>query len=126
MAKHSRYAARFRRASFCHARDREWIARLHDAVIKRETGSDKRKPGVGLPFGLPLSGFVARMERSEIRGGIATGLSLPDCASLHPGYEENEGSGTPANAGYQPPHLAVRRAPIRSAHACRRSTAALT
>jgi hypothetical protein len=29
------------------------------------------------------------MERSEIRGGIAAGLSLPDYASLHPGYEEN-------------------------------------
>jgi hypothetical protein len=29
------------------------------------------------------------MERSEIRGGLAAGLSLPDYASLHPGYEEN-------------------------------------
>jgi len=28
------------------------------------------------------------MERSEIRGGRAAGLSLPDFASLHPGYEE--------------------------------------
>jgi len=36
-----------------------------------------------------------------------------------------EGSGTPANAGHQPPHLAMRRAPFWSAHACRRSTAAL-
>jgi hypothetical protein len=50
-------------------------------------------------FRLPVPGFVARMERSEIRGGIAAGLSLPDYASLHPGYEINEGSGTPTNAG---------------------------
>src|SRR6202030_1674275 len=28
--------------------------------------------------------------------------------------------------GHQPPHLAMRRAPLWSAHACRRSTAALT
>jgi len=27
------------------------------------------------------------MERSEIRGGRFAGPSLPDCASLHPGYE---------------------------------------
>jgi len=39
--------------------------------------------------------------------------------------QTNEGSGTPANAGHQPPHLAMRRAPFWSAHACRRSTAAL-
>jgi hypothetical protein len=45
----------------------------------------------------------------------------PDQASR---IKINEGSGTPANAGHQPPHLAMRRALIRSAHACRRSTAA--
>ena len=31
--------------------------------------------------------FVARMKRSEIRGGIRTERSFPDCAALHPGYE---------------------------------------
>ena len=30
--------------------------------------------------------FVARMERSEIRGGIEAYRSFPDFASLHPGY----------------------------------------
>jgi hypothetical protein len=30
--------------------------------------------------------FVARMERSEIRGSVAVGNSPPDCAALHPGY----------------------------------------
>jgi hypothetical protein len=52
-------------------------------------------------FATPVSpSFVARMERSEIRDGRFADPSLPDCASLHPGYEEIEGSGTPANAGY--------------------------
>src|SRR5579862_5844748 len=57
----------------------------------------KERVGVGPAFRSSVAGFVAQMERSEIRGGVAAGLSLPDYASLHPGYEEiNEGSGTPA------------------------------
>jgi len=44
--------------------------------------------GWGLAFVFDYAGFVARMERSEIRGGRFAGASLPDCASLHPGYEE--------------------------------------
>src|SRR5579863_1727542 len=45
--------------------------------------------GCGPTFaGVPLpSFFVARMERSEIRGGGAADRSFPDCAALHPGYE---------------------------------------
>jgi hypothetical protein len=61
--------------------------------LKRETGSDKRKSGVGLLFFRPLS-----FARSKLQELI-------------------EGSGTPANAGSQPPHLAMRRAPFWSAHA---------
>src|ERR1700675_4198764 len=61
----------------------------------------KESQGWCLPFGLPLS-----FARSKLQ-------------------DRNEGSGTPANAGHQPPHLAMRRAPFWSAHACRRSTAAL-
>src|SRR5262245_49808984 len=30
---------------------------------------------------------VARMKRSEIRGGFAGRMSHPDCAALHPGYK---------------------------------------
>jgi hypothetical protein len=70
----------------CHARDRAPAKYDH---LKRETGPDKRKSGVGPVFQSSVSGFVARMERSEIRGGRFAGPSLPDCASLHPGYEIN-------------------------------------
>src|ERR1700688_4243713 len=81
------------------ARDRERIARQQKTVMSNaKPVRVKESQGWGLPFGLRYAGFV----------------------------EDIEGSGTPANAGHQPPHLAMRRAPIRSAHACRRSTAALT
>jgi hypothetical protein len=36
---------------------------------------------------------VARMERSEIRGSAAMEALIPDCASLHPGYERVHTSG---------------------------------
>jgi hypothetical protein len=43
------------RPSLRHARDRAPAKYDH---LKRETGSDKRKSGVGLLFVLPLRGFV--------------------------------------------------------------------
>jgi hypothetical protein len=48
----------------CHARDRAPAKYDH---LKRETGPDKRKSGVGPVFQSSVSGFVARMERSAIR-----------------------------------------------------------
>ena len=63
----------------------------------------------------------------------------PDFASLHPGYDDQEkkGSGTPTDVFSQPPHLAMRRAPLSlslplrgrvggGTLAYRRSTTALT
>ena len=97
---------------------------LHD-----EPGLALRKSGVVPGFRLRLRGFrsfVARMSEAISGNDGAAAPLLPGSRFAHPGYEENEGSGTPANAGYQPPHLAMRRALFRSAHACRRSTAALT
>jgi hypothetical protein len=41
---------------------------------------------------------VARMERSVIRVDSPARTPLPDFASLHPGYEEKKGSGTPKGA----------------------------
>src|SRR5579864_3621315 len=76
----------------------------------------KERAGVGPAFRSSVLGFVARMERSEIRGGRAAGLSLPDYAALHPGYEEIEGSGTPANAGY---HRRIWRCGARSTERAR-------
>ena len=34
-----------------------------------------------------VTAVVARMERSEIRGGPPIEALIPDCASLHPGYD---------------------------------------
>jgi hypothetical protein len=38
------------------------------------------------------------MERSVIRVDSPARTPLPDFASLHPGYEEKKGSGTPKGA----------------------------
>jgi hypothetical protein len=78
--------------------------------IKRETGSVQGKPGVGPVFRSSVPGFVARMSEATSGNDRAASLPLPGSRFAHPGYEENEGSGTPANAGHQPPHLAMRRA----------------
>jgi hypothetical protein len=71
-------------------RDRERIARLQECRhVKYETGPVQGKGRGGACLSIfRYASFVARMERSEIRGGIAAGMSLPDYASLHPGYEE--------------------------------------
>ena len=78
---------------------------LHD-----EPGSALRKSGVGPGFRLRLRRFrrVAWIERSEIRERSRL-LPLPGFARSTRATK-NEGSGTPANAGHQPPHLAMRRA----------------
>jgi hypothetical protein len=39
--------------------------------------------------------YVARMERSEIRGPASPGEVSPDYASLHPGYERNQNEQVP-------------------------------
>jgi hypothetical protein len=36
-----------------------------------------------------VEGFVAWMERSEIRGRYQTWANIPDYAALHPGYAVN-------------------------------------
>src|SRR5688500_13553805 len=36
-----------------------------------------------------MTELVARMKRNEIRG-LCTAARIPDCASLHPGYEKSE------------------------------------
>src|SRR5580698_8245592 len=77
--------------------------------LRGEPGSALRKSGVGPGFCLRLRGFrrfVARMSEAISGNNCAASLPLPGSRFAHPGYEINEGSGTPANAGYQPPHLA--------------------
>ena len=63
-----------------------------------EPGSTLRKPGVG-------PGFRLHLRRFRIPLGLTAWASLRSA----PPYI-NEGSGTPANAGHQPPHQATRRA----------------
>ena len=65
-----------------------------DSLDRRgEPGSALTKSGVGPDFlssVIRFRRFVARMERSAIRGGRFAGPSFPDYASLHPGYEEGK------------------------------------
>ncbi len=99
--------------------------------LQREPGSALRKSGVEPGFRSSVTRFrrfVARMERSEIRERHRrlhrrSRIALRSIRATK--KEENEGSGTPANADPYPPHLAMRLAPC-SALICRRSTAALT
>src|SRR5580698_1883335 len=52
-------------------------------------------------FATPVSpSFVARMSEATSGNDGAASLPLPGSRFAHPGYEINEGSGTPANAGY--------------------------
>src|ERR1700685_2571719 len=85
-ARLSRLAARFfGRVASCARSGMDRAPAKYDH-INCETGSGKSKgQGWGLPFGLPIFRF----------------------GSINPIIE---GSGTPANAGQQPPHLAMRRA----------------
>src|SRR5580700_7284262 len=81
--------------------------------LRGEPGSALRKSGVGPGFRPRLRGFrpVARIERSEIRErrfGFDYCSRVSLCSTR---ATKKEGSGTPANAGHQPPHLAMRRAP---------------
>src|SRR5713101_2471790 len=79
---------------------------LHD-----EPGSALGKSGVGPGFCLHLRRvrrFVAWIERSEIRERRSGSIAAPGFRSAQPGLRNKfEGSGTPANAGQQPPHLAM-------------------
>src|ERR1700731_4472047 len=88
--------------------------------LRGEPGSALKKSGGGPDFRLHLHRFrrfVAWIERSEIRERRFRPTAAPGFRSAQPGLRKNEGSGTPANAGSQPPHLAMRRAPFWSAHA---------
>jgi hypothetical protein len=44
---------------------------------------------------------VARMERSVIGGPVFVEAAVPDCASLHPGYDSANKVVIPANVGIQ-------------------------
>ena len=124
------FSRRISAPEFSFARDRECFARLQKCRhVKRETGPVQRRAGVGPAFRssvTPVSPFRSPDERSDIRERWCGFIAAPRVSLRSPGLRKNEGSGTPANAGSQPPHLAMRRAPFRSAHACRRSTTALT
>ena len=53
----------------------------------------------------------------KVRGGAWLSSSVSGFSrSRFPGKQENEGSGTPANADPYPPHLAMRLAPLQRAH----------
>ncbi len=106
MARLSRLAARFCARPLSCAQ-----SRMDCAPVKYESRRLRNR------FGFKERAGVGPVFRSSV-----TSVS-PDQAFKK---QINEGSGTPANAGHQPPHLAMRRAPFWSAHACRRSTAALT
>ena len=71
--------------------------------LRGEPGSALRKSGVGPGFRLRLRGFrrfVAWIERSEIRERRSGSIAAPGFRCAQPGLRKNEGSGTPANAGY--------------------------
>ena len=74
----------------------------------------KERAGVGPAFRSSVTRFrrfVARIERSEIRERRSGSVAAPGFRFAQPGLRRiNEGSGTPANAGPQPPHLAMRLA----------------
>ena len=64
---------------------------LAPELLSCETGSGMESQGWCLPFGRPLRRFrrfVARMSEAISGDDGAASLPLPDCASLHPGYEE--------------------------------------
>jgi len=127
--KHLRSRGASRRPSFFCARlgMNRAPAKIRSREARNWSGPRKGQ-GWGLSFGLPylVSSFVGWAKaRSAVPTLHILGLSAWASLRSAPPYK-NEGSGTPANAGHQPPHLAMRRALIRSAHACRRSTAALT
>jgi hypothetical protein len=100
------------RASFSARESR--TARLHNAVIKRETGpvQGKGRGGACLSvFRYAVSSFVGWAKARSAVPTLFIPLGLTAWASLRsaPPYKF-EGSGTPANAGHQPPHQATRRA----------------
>jgi hypothetical protein len=129
MAKRSRLAALLCARVFVMRETQTDRAPAKYGHVSRETGSDKRKPGVVPVFRSSVPGFVARMERSAIRERHIRCTAAPGLRFAPSGLrrkKKNEGSGTPANADPHPPHLAMRLAPFWSALICRRSTTALT
>ena len=74
-------------------------------------------------------------ERSDIRVRSTSFYAAPGFHCVHPGYERNKGSETPANAGQYLPHQTgavaprIKRlappVPLSGALACRRSTTVL-
>src|ERR1700722_15919008 len=85
---------------------------LHD-----EPGLVLRKSGVGPAFRSSVTRFrrfVARMSEAISGNDCAASLPLPGSRFAHPGYEKMKEAERRQTQGYQPPHLAMRRAPFWS------------
>jgi hypothetical protein len=101
-------------------------ARLSSHQLRNRLGLRKGRGGACLSVvHYPVSLSVGWAKARSAVPTLYIPLGLTAWASLRsaPPYKI-EGGGTPANAGL-PPHLAMRRALLRSALVCRRSTAVL-